>query len=346
MPDEHTMVLKYHLTRLARVQLGGCKPYSGGNYMEYKDYYKILGVDRNASKDEIKRAYRKLALKTHPDRNPGDKKAEEKFKDINEAYQVLSDPEKRARYNQLGESYTQWQQGGAPAGGFRWEDWFTNAPSGANVHMDMGGLEDILGGEFSEFFSRIFGGTPDMSSPDVRRGTTRRAGRAQVPAYQQEVTISLAEAYNGTTRQIQLDGHRIEVKIPAGAKTGTKVRVAKAIPTGAGGQKGDLYLIIRITDDPRFEVKGDDLHTQVTVDLYTAVLGGEVTVPTLIGNVVLTIPAGIQPGQSIRLAGRGLPKLNSPSSKGDLFAHIKVKIPGNLTPRQKELFQELKRGSS
>jgi curved DNA-binding protein len=312
--------------------------------MEYKDYYKILGVERNANKDEIKRAYRKLALKTHPDRNPGNKKAEEQFKDINEAYQVLSDPEKRARYDQLGESYSQWQQGGAPAGGFRWEDWFTTAPSGGNYRVEVGGLEDILGGEFSEFFRRIFGGMPDMGTPASGRSPTRRNGRAQVPAYQQDVTISLTEAYLGTTRQIQIDGRRLEVKIPAGAKTGTKVRVAKSIPTGTPGQKGDLYLVIHVADDPRFEVKGDDLHTEVAIDLYTAVLGGEVTVQTLSGNVVLTIPAGIQPGQNIRLSGRGLPHLNSPSNKGDLYAHIKVKIPHNLTPRQKELFQELKRG--
>ncbi len=318
-------------------------PYSGGYHMEYKDYYKILGVERNASKDEIKRAYRKLALKTHPDRNQGDKKAEERFKDINEAYQVLSDPEKRARYDQLGESYFQWQQGGAPAGGFKWEDWFTNAPAG-NVRVDMGGLEEILGGEFSEFFRRIFGGMPDMDASTVGRGTIRRNGRTQVPSYQQDVTISLTEAYQGTTRQIQIDRRRLEVKIPAGARTGTKVRVAKSIPTTTAGQKGDLYLIIHVADDPRFEVKGEDLHTEVTVDLYTAVLGGEVTVQTLSGNVVLTIPAGIQPGQTIRLAGRGMPHLNSPVNQGDLYAHIKVRIPHNLTPRQKELFQELKRG--
>lgn len=310
--------------------------------MEYKDYYKILGVERNASKDEIKRAYRKLALKTHPDRNPGNAKAEERFKEINEAYQVLSDSEKRSRFDQLGESYSQWQQGGAPAGGFKWEDWFTNSPSG-NVRVGVGGLEDILGGEFSEFFRRIFGGMPDMGIPSTGRGSSQRIRRTQVPAYQQDVTISLTEAYKGTSRQIEIDGHRLEVKIPPGAKTGTKVRVAKTVPTGTAGQKGDLYLVIRVAEDPRFEVKGIDLHTEVTVDLFTAVLGGEVTVQTLSGNVVLTIPAGIQPGQSIRLTGRGLPRLNSPSNVGDLYAHIKVKIPHNLTPRQKELFQELKR---
>jgi curved DNA-binding protein len=309
--------------------------------MEYKDYYKILGVERNAKKDAIKRAYRKLALKTHPDRNPGDAKAEERFKEINEAYQVLSDPEKKARYDQLGESYSQWQQGGAPAGGFNWEDWYTPSPSG-NVHV--GGLEDILGADFSEFFRSIFGGSPDMGVPTSGRGSTQRNRRAVAPSYQEEVTISLPEAYQGTTRRIEVDGRRLEVKIPPGAKTGTKVRVANTIPTGTGGQKGDLYLVIKVAEDPRFEVKGSDLHTEVTIDLYTAVLGGEVTVQTLSGNVVLTIPAGIQPGQSIRLAGRGIPRLNSPNNKGDLYAHIKVKIPHELTSRQKELFQELKRG--
>jgi curved DNA-binding protein len=315
-------------------------PYSGGKYMEYKDYYKTLGVERNASKEEIKRAYRKLALKTHPDRNPGNTKAEENFKEINEAYQVLSDPEKRARYDQLGESYTQWQQGGAPGGGFNWDDWSTSGSSG-NVRV--GGLEDILGDDFSEFFRRIFGGVPNMGVPSSGRRSGQQNRRTATPSYQQAVTISLLEAYQGTTRRLELDGRRLEVKIPPGAKTGTKVRVANAIPTGNAGQKGDLYLLIQVANDPRFEVKGIDLHTDVTIDLYTAVLGGEVTIQTLTGNVVLTIPMGIQPGQTIRLAGQGIPRLNSPDTKGDLFAHIKVKIPHNLTPRQKELFLELKR---
>ncbi|MGE5123342.1 MAG: DnaJ C-terminal domain-containing protein [Acidobacteriaceae bacterium] len=308
--------------------------------MEYKDYYKILGVERNASKEEIKRAYRKLALKTHPDRNPGNTKAEERFKEINEAYQVLSDPEKRARYDQLGDSYFQWQQGGAPAGGFKWEDWFTTNPQG-NVRV--GGLEDIFGDDFSEFFKRVFGGMADMGGSSTGRGGGQRIRRAAAPSYQQEVVISLTEAYQGTTRRIDVDGRRLEVKIPPGAKTGTKVRVANAVPTGVAGQKGDLFLLIEVAKDPRFDLKGNDLHTDVTIDLYTAVLGGEVTVQTLAGNVVLTIPAGTQPGQTIRLAGRGIPKINSPTEKGDLYTHIRVKIPHNLTSRQKELFQELKR---
>jgi curved DNA-binding protein len=308
--------------------------------MEYKDYYKILGVERTANKEEIKRAYRKLALKTHPDRNPGNSKAEEQFKEINEAYQVLSDADKRSRYDRLGNSYSQWQQGGAPAGGFNWDEWFSTKPSG-NVRV--GGIEDILGDEFSEFFQRIFGGMAGMGNASTRRGSVQRNQRSALPSYQQAVTISLTEAYKGTSRRIEVDGRRFEVKIPPGAKTGTKVRVANTIPTGISDQKGDLYLVIQVAEDPRFAVKGNDLHTDVVIDLYTAVLGGEVTIQTPSGSVVLTIPAGIQPGQSMRLASQGLPRLNSPNNQGDLFAHIKVKIPHNLTERQKELFLELRR---
>src|SRR4030065_829691 len=229
MPDKHTMLTTSIHT----------SPDSGGQFMEYKDYYKILGVERNASKEDIKRAYRKLALKTHPDRNPGNPKAEERFKEINEAHQVLSDPEKRARYDQLGDSFSQWKQGGAPVWGFNWEDWFTPSSSG---NARVGGVEDIFGGDFSEFFSRIFGGMPDMGGPSSGRGVSQRTRRAATPTYQQEVAITLTEAYQGTSRRIDVDGRRLEVKIPPGAKTGTKVRVANAGPTGINGQKGDLYL--------------------------------------------------------------------------------------------------------
>jgi curved DNA-binding protein len=308
--------------------------------MEYKDYYKILNVERNASEDEIKRAYRKLALQYHPDRNPGDQQAEERFKELNEAYQVLSDPAKRARYDQLGESYTRWQQRGAPQGGFNWEDWSTNAPRG-NVRVEYGDIEDMFGGGFSEFFRRIFGGMPDMDAVNVGRG--RPPTRTARPSFEQEVTISLQEAFQGATRLIEVDGRRLEVKTPPGAKTGTKVRVSEAVSLGREGQKGDLYLLINVADDPRFERKGSDLYTDVPVDLFAAILGGEVTVPTLTGNVVLTIPPGTQPGQTIRLSGRGMPNIKNPNTKGDLFARVKVKIPKNLTSDQKELFEQLSR---
>jgi curved DNA-binding protein len=313
--------------------------------MEYKDYYKTLGVDRKASEEDIKRAYRKLALQYHPDRNPGDTKAEEHFKEINEAYQVLSDPAKRARYNQLGESYSRWQQRGAPQGGFNWEEWATASPGrGGNVRVEYGDLNDLFeGGGFSEFFQRIFGGSPDMGTAYSRRGAAARSqAPTQRPSYEQQISISLQEAFQGSTRRIEVDGRRLDVKIPPGARTGTKVRVADAVTTPEG-QKGDLYLVMQVADDPRFERKGDDLVTDVPVDLYTAVLGGEVTVTTMDGNVVLTVPAGTQPAQNFRLGGRGMPQLKNPQKRGDLYVRARVSIPRKLTDRERELFEELAR---
>lgn len=314
--------------------------------MEYKDYYKTLGVARNASEDEIKRAYRKLALKYHPDRNPNDSQAEEKFKEINEAYQVLSDPQKRSRYDQLGESYNNWQRQGGRPGAFNWDQWYTTTPGTGGVRVDMGGLEDILGGAglggFSEFFRRIFGGIPTEGTGYPGSGwSTTTATRPQRQKFEQPVTISLIEAYQGTTRRIEVDGRRLEVKIPPGARTNTKIRVADAIPTSSQGIKGDLYLIVKVAKDPRFERKGNHLYTDVTLDLFKAVLGGEVTLPTLSGNVVLKIPPGTQPDQTFRLSGRGMPNLKKPDQHGDLFARIRVKIPQNLTRQQRELFEEL-----
>jgi len=312
--------------------------------MEYQDYYQVLGVDRKANEDEIKRAYRKLALKYHPDRNPGDKSAEETFKKINEAYQVLSDPEKRARYDQLGESYNSYQQRGGAPGGFNWEDWYAQGAQGApggNVRVEYGDLNDILGGGFSEFFSRIFGGAPQGMGG---RGPGPAPRQAR-PSYEYETEITLQEAYQGTTRLLDVDGRRLEVKIPAGARTGTKVRVADALSGGAQGARGDLYLAIRVADHPNYERKGNDLITEAAVDLYTAVLGGEAKVQTLSGNVVLTIPAGTQPGQTFRLAARGMPSLRDPKQRGDMLVRLKVRLPKNLTSEQKDLFQQLAKSS-
>ncbi len=307
--------------------------------MNYKDYYKILGVDRKAGEEEIKKAYRKLAMKYHPDRNPGDPKAEEKFKEINEAYQVLSDAEKRAHYDRLGESYDRYQQRGGAPGNFPWEEWFTQPAQGGGTRVDVGNLEDILGGGFSEFFARIFGGVPGTQGATSRGDPFRR--QSAKPSFQQPVEISLAEAYNGTSRKLDIDGRRLEVKIPPGARTGTKVRVADAVTGGPQQQKGDLILVVNVVDDPRFEVKGVDLYTEVPVDLYTAVLGGEVVVQTLAGNVVLTVPAGTQPGQTFRLSGKGMPHLKSPDTRGDLLVRAKIKIPRDLNPKQRELFRQI-----
>jgi curved DNA-binding protein len=311
--------------------------------MEYKDYYKIIGVERKASADDIKSKYRKLALKYHPDHNPDDKDAEEKFKEINEAYQVLSDEEKRARYDQLGSAYSTWQRRGTP-GGFNWDDWFTS-PQGGNVHVEYGGdLGDILGGlgglgGFSEFFTRIFGGgAPTGRSRSGARPSTRSTPRIQ----EHEVVISLAEAYKGSTRQFDVNNRRIEVVIPAGARTGTKIRMAGLGPAGRDGKPSDVYLKVKVSPDHRFKRKGNDLYTDMKVDLLIAVLGGDANVSTPGGYVILTIPAGTQPGQRFRLKGRGMPFLKQ-SKSGDLFADVDVSIPKKLTRKQRSLFEELRK---
>ncbi|HXD12392.1 MAG TPA: J domain-containing protein [Anaerolineales bacterium] len=293
--------------------------------MDYKDYYKILGVDRKASDDEIRKAYRKLAKQHHPDYNPNNKQAEERFKEINEAYEVLSDAKKRSHYDQLGSDYSQWQRRGNP-GDFNW-DQYGGFPGGSS-RVNMDDLNDMFGGGgFSDFFQTIFG-----------MGGARPAARSQPQGYQQELEITLEEAYKGASRRIQTEGKEKIVRIPVGVRTGSKVRVAAAGPNGL-----DLYLIIQVADDKRFERQGNDLHTTAAVSVFTALLGGEAEVETMEGKIKLNIPAGTQPEQVFRLTGRGMPHLKSPKEKGDLYVKLKVQIPKYLSAKQRELLDEAAR---
>ncbi len=307
--------------------------------MEYRDYYQTLGVPRNASEKEIKRAYRRLARQHHPDRNPGNKAAEERFKAINEAHEVLTDPDKRRKYDQLGARWQQWQRMGRDPGDFDFSQWFAGGPRRART--EYGDLDDLLGGMggFSEFFRSIFGEAG--AQPTMRwRQTQHRSRRGQ--DYEQPVEITLEEAYHGTSRVLEVGRDRLEVKIPPGVKTGSKVRVAgKGGPGIGGGSPGDVYLKIGILPHKNYEQKGDDLHCEIPVDLYTALLGGEVRVPTLGGAVQLKIPPETQSGRSFRLRERGMPNLRNPAQHGDLFAKVRVVLPQQLSEREKDLFREL-----
>jgi curved DNA-binding protein len=302
--------------------------------MEYKDYYKTLGVDRNADEKEIKKAYRRLARQYHPDVNPGDKAAEARFKEINEANEVLSDPEKRRKYDALGQQYQRWQQTGGQPGGFDWSQW-VGAGQPGGVRVEYGDLGDLFGSSgFSDFFETIFGGTSAGS-----RGPGRASARGR--DMEHEVEITLESAFSGTQLMLEMDGRRLEVKIPEGVKTGSRVRVAgEGLPGAGGGGRGDLYLRIKVMPHPTFERRGDDLHCEVPVDLFTALLGGEARVPTLSGPVVLRIPEGTQTGRVFRLSGQGMPVLRAPKERGALYAKARVTLPEKLNDREKELVRE------
>jgi curved DNA-binding protein len=310
--------------------------------MEYRDYYQTLGVARTASEAEIKKAYRKLAMKFHPDRNPGNRQAEEKFKAINEAYEVLSDPQKRARYDQLGSAYQNWQQSGGP-GDFDYSPFRGSRPQGG-TRTEYSDLSDL----FSEFFQSIFGDIPVQQSGTFSRGGGRvrtggaRTQRSELPPV--DVTITLEEAFHGATRIVQKENRRLEVKIPPGSQTGTRIRLAGEGASGSGGRAGDLFLVISVAEDPRWERRGDDLYTEAPVDVYTLLLGGEARVSTIDSkSVMLTIPPETRAGQSFRLTGLGMPRLNDPSGRGDLFVKVQADLPSHLSDEEKRLLNELAR---
>ncbi len=320
--------------------------------MDYKDYYKILGVSKTANKDEVKKAYRKLARQHHPDLNPGNKAAEEKFKEVNEAYEVLSDPAKREKYDHFGSQWQQYERSGGRPEDFDWTQW-TSRPAGGTYTQTISqeDLEKILGGMggaggFSDFFESLFGNLGGSSggrrAGSAGREQTRRTLRGR--DNEQIVQISLEDAFRGTTVSLQWEGgRRVEAKIPPGVRTGSRIRLSgQGEPGGGGGPAGDLYLKIDVLPHPAFERDGDDLKTTVPVDLYTVLLGGKVMVPTLERPAELTIPAETNNGRVFRLRGQGMPQLKNPKERGNLYACVEVKLPTNLTKNEKELLEKLK----
>jgi curved DNA-binding protein len=303
--------------------------------MDYKDYYKVLGVAKGATEKEIKAAYRKLARKLHPDVNPGKKDAEARFKEVNEAYEVLGDPDKRKRYDELGANWNAFRDRG-PAPGPGWP--------GGGVRME---YEDL--GGFSDFFRTFFGGLGGR--PGRAGGFPGGFGGGQEDLFggaadaEGEVELTLAEVLKGTTREVRVSGDekRVEVKIPPGVREGSRVRVAGRGGKGPGSRRGDLYLTVRIAPDPSLERRGDDLATAFHVPLTVAVLGGEAQVPTLDGPVGIKVPAGTPAGRVFRLRGHGLPRPGEKDHRGDLLATLAVDLPQHLSERQRELFEELRK---
>lgn len=291
--------------------------------MAFIDYYQVLGITKNASTEEIKKAYRKLARKYHPDLNPDDQEAKVKFQQLNEAQEVLTDPEKRKQYDKYGENWKhaeqyeqQAQQQGHGNGGSSWQDY-------------TGNFDD---GQFSDFFESMFGSRSGGGRQSVFRGQDFNA----------ELTISLQDAYTTHQRTFTVNGKNVRITVQAGVANGQKIKLGGYGGAGVnGGPAGDLYLTFLVADDPVFSRKGDDLYMQATLDLYTAVLGGELMVNTLGGQVKLKIKPETQNGTKVRLKGKGFPVYRKEGAFGDLYVSFTVKIPTHLTDRQKELFREL-----
>lgn len=320
--------------------------------MEYRDYYKILGVSRDASQDEIKKKYRKLAAKYHPDKNPDDDRAEEKFKEVGEAYEVLKDPEKRKLYDKVGSDWKRYQQAGASADDFNWSQ-YANRGGGQRVNINM---EDLFGGgragsgggsPFSSFFETIFGGGGDpfagrQSQARQYQGNARTATPQKGRDSQAQVDVDLKDVLTGVEKQFRVNGERVKVKIPAGIESGKRLKLkGKGQPSQTGGAKGDLYLKINVVEPEGFERKGKNIYQKIPLDLYTAVLGGELTAQTLNGKIKLNIPPETQNGKVFRLTGRGLPQFKKNGKRGDYFLKTDIQIPENFSTKEKELFKKL-----
>lgn len=298
--------------------------------MEYRDYYKILEVEKTASQEEIKKNYRRLARKYHPDKNPDSKASENKFKELQEAYEVLKDPEKRQKYDQLGSNWNQYQHGGS--GGFDFSDW----ASTGNGRRYRGSSDDVFGNSgFSDFFESFFAG---------RGGGRHSSNYRQVKGrdYEANIHLNLTDAYHGTSTILNLDDRKIKVNLKPGVKNGQTLRVkGKGGASPQGGPNGDLLLNLTVVNNTSFKLDDSDLHLELDIDLYTAVLGGKITINTMSTPISISIPAETSNGKVLRLKERGMPLYGKSGVYGDLFVKINVVIPKNLTPQEIELFKQL-----
>ncbi|MDR3610914.1 MAG: J domain-containing protein [Ignavibacteriaceae bacterium] len=301
--------------------------------MEFKDYYKTLGVDKSATKDDIKKAFRRLAKKYHPDKNAGDKASEEKFKEVTEANEVLSDPEKRKKYDQLGSNWKNYQN--AEPGGSEWYRNYQGTQGGEGAHFS-GNYDELFGnvGGFSDFFESFFGGGMSQS---------KQARPRKGKNYEASLSISLEEAHRGTEKEFTIDGKKIRIKIAPGIEHGKKLRLKNQGSQGiAGGEKGDLYITIKVESHPLFERNGNDLYYNLNIDLYTAILGGKKTILTLDGKKInVNIPPETENGATLRIKEMGMHYPDNNDLRGDLYVKINVKLPKQLSTREIELFKEL-----
>jgi curved DNA-binding protein len=292
--------------------------------MDYKDYYKILGLPKTASQEDIKKAFRKLAVKYHPDKNPGNKAAEEKFKEISEANEVLGDPEKRKKYDELGENWQQQQQGRQQYG--RGQQQQGNS-------RQYGGGSSFEGGDFSDFFESVFGSRFGGGSRAAQKGDD----------YSAEVELSLEEAYSGTSRLLEVNGEKLQMKFKPGVREGQSLRIRGKGGAGSNnGGRGDIYVTVHVAEHPHFERKGDDLYCEAPVGLYTLILGGKAAIRTMRGMIRTDIPRETENGKMLRLKGMGMPVFGKENEAGDLYAKVKVVLPKNLSAEEIELFQQLK----
>ncbi len=308
--------------------------------MDYKDYYKILGVDKTASKEEIKKQYRKLARKYHPDVNPNNKEAEEKFKDISEAYDVLSDDEKKKKYDAFGADWKRYQEAGGSQGGFDWSK-YAQQGGGGGYRQYSGNMDDVFGdASFSDFFSTLFGGAGGPGAGQRTRGRGGMAFKGQ--DYNAELHISIQEAFEGTKKTVGIDGKNLRITIHPGVEDGQTIRLkGNGAPGIQGGENGDLYITLRITPDPRYTRKGNDVFMDVPISLYKAILGGEEVIDTLSGQVKIKIKPETNNGTTLRLKGKGFPAYRQEGVSGDLYLKINIQLPQNLTDKEKDLFKQL-----